>query len=323
LTRWANGEAVNLITADPAGLTAAEVLTATARECLPFLRGRPALLRELVTAGRQPRAGHDRSRWKSVSWDDYRAPVASARCGKQSIEMRGSGQCWPGEWIAEVEDIPWRAGRFACHIWSGSVVLENDAASDCIGRLGFMDRAGRQHGGRWLITGLGLGVVPSWLLRRAWPHRVDVVEIDADVVQLHRAEPWATRHATVDPLLHLYAGDATSWDPPTRGCELHHDCLPAASWTGALHDCWPFVSPLNLPQMNELEARYASRCGWQMSVERPEVEARHQRAQDGGELAAVAAHLSHQALIFLAGLRPFGGAHTHIYRAELAHRERT
>jgi hypothetical protein len=314
---------------DAAKFTASEILTSAGMVSQRYLSGRPGILQALMTAGRHERAGHDRERWKSVQWEDYRAPVRSGHSGIWDIAERGSSTCWPGRWIAEVENIPWHHGRYTLLTRWGDVIEMNDSPADTIGRLPFLDRAARQHsGGRWLITGLGLGVVPSWLLRRVLPvrgGRVDVVEIDADVIALHRHQPWAVRHASINPVAHIYHADALGWTQPPRGCELHSGCLPSPSWDGVFHDIWHNpISPWNLPEMRAIEERYADRAGWQMCRERPECEARAQRITDGGEMAAAVTELPDGALTWLIGLKLYSGAHTRIYQAELAHRrERT
>ena len=41
-----------------------------------FYKRHPDWAKELLTLGSHVRAGHDRERWKTVTWSDYRARVA-------------------------------------------------------------------------------------------------------------------------------------------------------------------------------------------------------------------------------------------------------
>jgi hypothetical protein len=98
-----------------------------------------------------------------------------------------------------------------------------------------------------LITGLGLGMaVRAALLHGA--SRVDVVELDADVVVLSGAQ------FVDDPRVTIHQGDAftATFPMPPR-----YDLV----W----HDIWPTISDLNLPGMTTLMGRYPARWAgaWQ------------------------------------------------------------
>jgi hypothetical protein len=72
----------------------------------------------------------------------------------------------------------------------------SDVPAEIAGALDFLDRARRRE----LIADLGLGVVPAWLLRHADVERIDVVELDADVIAL------------------VAGGPEPGWWRPTRAC---------------------------------------------------------------------------------------------------------
>jgi hypothetical protein len=82
-------------------------------------------------------------------------------------------------------------------------------------------------GASFLIA--GLGIVPAWVLANTNPWRVDVIEIDPDLIRLttraarsceEPGESWAD-----DPRLHIHHADAYDWWPGNRrGCALHEMC---------------------------------------------------------------------------------------------------
>jgi hypothetical protein len=128
---------------------------------------------------------------------------------------------------------------------------------------------------RVLIAGLGLGIVPAWLLAYA---RIDIIEIDADVTGLITRgcrEKGAPNEWAADPRLHIHHGDAQSWWPgpaPRGGCAVHGDCVLQAgcTWHAAFFDIWDGISPFSLPSMHRLTRRYARRASELWSWERGE-----------------------------------------------------
>ena len=107
------------------------------------------------------------------------------------------------------------------------------------------------RGGRWLINGLGLGMVVQALLSLENVEHVDVVENDADVIALvapaFQAEIDAGR-------LTIHHGDAYTiqWSPGLK-------------WTGAYHDLWADICTDNLDEMSKLHRKYGRRVQWQTS----------------------------------------------------------
>lgn len=97
----------------------------------------------------------------------------------------------------------------------------------------------------FLVTGLGLGIVASLLLRRPHVERVTVLELSPDVVAL------VAPHVA-DPRLEVIQADAFTWKPPA-----------GSRWDVAWHDIWADMSVDNLPEMTKLKRRFRAFCGVQ------------------------------------------------------------
>lgn len=259
---------------------------------LEVLQKHPDLARQIVTTGKQPRAGHDRARWETVRWEDYRAQVGiGGRAGPWRIWAHEARDGDPGSivtaWVAEAEGLPATPpGVYAELLHDQRGLVMSDIPAETCGALPFLDHIAGLSKPLVLIAGLGLGIVPAWLLTRADVWRVDVIEIDPDVIALVTrgcADEDAPNDWAADPRLHVYQGDAHTWWPADRrGCALHRTCrkwhLPtryAAAWL----DIWDTVSPHNLPSMDLLERRYGPLCDRAWSWERPECEAMLARGQ--------------------------------------------
>jgi hypothetical protein len=253
---------------------------------MSLMRDHPDLARALAVTGRTPRAGHDRKRWETVRWEDYRAHVGVCQSrGPWRIGMVEERDGEPSQWITEAEHLPWQPGWYTALTHSERGLVMSDVPAEIAGMLPFLDRAQadwRQGGSDILISGLGLGIVPAWLLARMPVHRIDVVEIDPDVIQLIARDEAAREVWAADPRLHVHLGDALTWRRPRRpGCELHLSCQPPGTWDAAFHDIWDQPSVRNLPSMRRLHRRYGRLARWQMSWERPECEARRRRGDTG------------------------------------------
>lgn len=250
------------MTDDPAG-----VVGPGRREDWPagFVRDHPGLARQLVTFGRHRRVGHDRESWRRVDWSAYRAQVGIGRkLGPWSIEAAWAGDDSLSAWIAQAEGMPHVAGSYTVlrHAERGTVM--SDLPAELAGSLPVLRRAR----GRVLVNGLGLGIVPACLLARRSVDHVDVVELDAELVELVLGDDVARRKWASDPRLTVRVGDAhnVSWPVGT-------------TWDVAWHDIWDRVSPENLPSMARLHRRYARRARWQASWEQAECRAMARRGQ--------------------------------------------
>lgn len=104
----------------------------------------------------------------------------------------------------------------------------------------------RRASGRVHISGLGLGIVLEQVLRRGRVARVEVVEIDRDVLRLI-----APRFGG-DPRVRFIHADALSYEPP-RG----------AFYRAAWHDIWDSFWKPELAQARALLRAWRDRCAWQ------------------------------------------------------------
>lgn len=255
-----------------------------------LVRDHPDLARKFLTFGKHPRAGHDRARWATVNWSDYRAQVGiPGREGPWRITASGSAEGTISEtvhrWVAEAEDLPWEPGVYTTLEHDERGLVMSDVPGEIAGALPFLDYAAGLDDARVLIAGLGLGIVPAWLLTRMNVRRVDVIEVDADLITLTlraaRSCTYPDRSWADDPRLHLYWADAHSWQPAGQRCALHPACRiwPCHRWDACWLDIWDLVSALNLPSMDRLEARYGPRSDAIWSWERAECEAMLARGQ--------------------------------------------
>lgn len=228
----------------------------------------PDIARAIVTFGKRPRAGHDRERWASVNWDQYRAQVGvCCSAGPWRIAPVESVADGPTRWVCEAEGLPFAAGWHTALMHAGRGLVMSDVPAEIAGCLPFTDAAEKIPQARILIAGLGLGIVPARLLAYGDVARVDVIEIDLDVIQLvtgGSAGEGAPNAWAFDPRLNVWHGDALTWKPPA-----------GLAWDAAWFDIWDLVSPANLPSMRRLHRRFARRvtAGRMWSWERPECEA--------------------------------------------------
>lgn len=99
----------------------------------------------------------------------------------------------------------------------------------------------------FLIHGLGLGMIATWLDADPRVERIDVVEIEPDVIELVAPTVLANTSKVT-----IHEGDAFTFTHPGE-----------PSWDAAWHDIWDDISTENIPQMDALEERYAPHVRWQ------------------------------------------------------------
>lgn len=245
-----------------------------------MLERHPAIVRQVMTIGMRPRAGHDRDRWTSVRWADYRARVGiEQRRGPWAIRMVESLPDGPDAWMSQAQGLPHEPGWYTSLHHDERGLVMSDLPAETAGSLPFLDRLAATPSASVLISGLGLGIIPAHLLTCGRVRRVDVTEIDADIIALVARDPAACDTWAADHRLHVHHADAHTWRPDGPGCALHPDCDPPGRFDAAWHDIWDLVSPRNLPSMHRLHRHYGRRCDWQMSWERPECEAMRRRGQ--------------------------------------------
>jgi hypothetical protein len=240
----------------------------------------PDLVRRVLTIGMQPRAGHDRARWESVNWENYRAHVGvQQRRGPWRIEIAESPAGGLDAWAAEALGLPHVPGWYTTLVHDERGLVMSDLPGEVAGALPFLDRVAQLSKPFIFIAGLGLGIVPAWLLANTSVLRIDIVEIDPDVIALITGDPSACEKWAADPRLHVHQGDAHTWQPGRGGCALHTACLTPMGWDACWLDIWDCVSPGNLPSMHRLHRRFGCRADLVMSWERAECEAMRHRGQ--------------------------------------------
>jgi hypothetical protein len=117
----------------------------------------------------------------------------------------------------------------------------------------------QELGGRILLNGLGLGCILKAALSFSNVERVDVVELEQDIINL-------VAPAYKDPRVHIYCADAHAikWDKSDR-------------WTVAWHDIWANICTDNLEDMAHLHRKYGHKVMWQGSWSKEECVAQKRR----------------------------------------------
>ncbi len=105
----------------------------------------------------------------------------------------------------------------------------------------------QRFGGRILLNGLGLGCILRAALSFPNVERVDVVELEQDVIDL-------VAPTYPDSRVHIYHADAHTivWDK-------------VDTWSVAWHDIWANICTDNLQGMAQLHRKYGRRVKWQGS----------------------------------------------------------
>jgi hypothetical protein len=105
----------------------------------------------------------------------------------------------------------------------------------------------KELGGRILINGLGLGCIIKALLSFPNVTRIDVVELEKDIINL--VSPYYN-----DPRVYIYHDDAYTikWDKSDK-------------WSVAWHDIWATICSDNLKDMTKLHRKYGHKVEWQGS----------------------------------------------------------
>lgn len=114
----------------------------------------------------------------------------------------------------------------------------DEVMNDTYAELALHERFVRAGTGRVLITGLGMGLLPSALLLKPEVTRIDIVELESDVIGLVRP------HLN-DERVHIHHADAFKFEP-----------APGTIWDWAWHDLlyWDLTVA---PSVAILKQRYA------------------------------------------------------------------
>ena len=110
----------------------------------------------------------------------------------------------------------------------------------------------QELGGRILINGLGLGCILKAALSFTNVERVDVVELEQDIIDL-------VAPSYTDPRVHIYQADAymIQWGKLDK-------------WSVAWHDIWANICSDNLEGMAKLHHKYGHKVQWQGSWSKSE-----------------------------------------------------
>lgn len=129
------------------------------------------------------------------------------------------------------------------HDQRGVIMSDTPAeASDHLQVMQWLEKGART----FLIHGLGLGLIATWLCSDPRVERVDVVEVNADVIALVGSQ------LTHFDQLHVHHGDAFTYEFP-----------PNQTWDAAWHDIWDTINEDNLKGMAVLADRYRNRVNVQ------------------------------------------------------------
>lgn len=172
----------------------------------------------------------------SGDWEVKRFEMTEAACRLANI--RASFQAGGRGWIE-----PGHYTRL-CH--RGAIIM-SDTPDEIQDHAPAIDRAE----GVCRVHGLGLGMVVEAMLRRPAVERVDVVELEQDVIDLV-APTLQERHGS---RLRVIQGDVLQLKPTSQ--ETGYNVI----W----HDIWPTLNFDNLPEMTMLHRRWVRRTAWQGS----------------------------------------------------------
>lgn len=132
----------------------------------------------------------------------------------------------------------------------GGTVWMSDTPAECRDHAELVHQAA----GRVLVHGLGLGVCVEAMLLKPRVTEVEVWELDENVIAL------------VAPTLQERYGARLKI---VRGDAMEHRPRKGERWNVVWHDIWPTISADNLKPMQQLCARFRTRCSWQDCWARP------------------------------------------------------
>lgn len=196
--------------------------------------------------------------------DRYKVSVPEGRCGVWRVErlvVTGGDEGWQKLRAILNPHRPARvvpAGTYTYLKRIGGTFGDETVMSDTpdeirdlrplFDRVDLFTDGGSGEGIAVLINGLGLGIALRGVLLEPAVRRVDVVEIDPDVIAL--VGPTYAHDARV----HIIAADAFRWESPK-----------GARWDVVWHDIWDSICGDNVKGMIRLHRKYGRRCRWQGS----------------------------------------------------------
>lgn len=184
-----------------------------------------------------------------MNYKEYKVEVPEGVSGSWRVEKFVIREDDPDLAIYALHGRPVEPGTYTrlIHIEAAAPMM-SDTFHEINDSLHFINLAR----GKVLINGLGLGVVVKALLKKPEVLRIDVVELEQDIIDL--VAPTYRK----DSRFSVYHGDAFTFRFPKD-----------ATWDFAWHDIWPVIRTDNLPEITRLKRRYAKKAGYQESwVER-------------------------------------------------------
>jgi hypothetical protein len=152
--------------------------------------------------------------------------------------------------------LPVPAGTYSRLAIDGCLMM-TDTPSEVRDHTWPVIEAERRGAVRVLLNGLGLGMVAAQLLAVPSVRHVDIVESNADVIDLVAPHLARLRPGTID----VHRGDAFTMEW-RRGL----------TWDVAWHDVWESICLYNRDGMIRLTRRFQNRVEWQGCWSRPQVE---------------------------------------------------
>lgn len=136
--------------------------------------------------------------------------IPDGRCGDWCIETRSYTREQSEDLLARAQDgdcgyIAWSPPGVD-HKWLGRPGI-SEAMNDTCAELSYNAPFAQMAAGRVLITGLGLGLLPAALLRKQEITRIDIVELESEIIDLVRPH-------LQDERIAVHHADAFSWEPP-------------------------------------------------------------------------------------------------------------
>jgi hypothetical protein len=178
-----------------------------------------------------------------MNYVEYKVDVPESVSGNWRVEKFVIREDDPNLALYALDGRPVVPGVYTRLIHNESCApMMSDTAYEIQESLHFIDLAL----GRVLINGLGLGVVVKALLKKPEVTRIDVVELEQDIIDL------VAPTYQMDSRFNVYHGDAFTFRFPKD-----------TTWDFAWHDIWPFIRTDNLEEITKLKRRYTNKVRYQ------------------------------------------------------------
>ena len=185
-----------------------------------------------------------------MTWEQWKVELPVGECGAVSIRRMVKA---PPDELERVRAIFRDQGRLVpageyTALHRDGLLWMSDTPDEIRDQRGVLNAMSQPDTQSVLIGGLGLGISVKMALAQPHVERIDVVELDGDVLQL------VGEHYATDPRVHLHHADVLSIKWPV-----------GSQWDVAWFDIWPTICTDNLDDMAKLNRSYARRTGWKQS----------------------------------------------------------